>query len=139
VVSVSEERSIDWRFRYRGEIAAPVKVVYVDIDPRTIDEIGNWPEPQLFRAACPTCWSTWLTWRAIGFDFVLSAIGHAESADLKKVAEAISHLPSSSIRIRAPRGVGASFTGQEFRTAENKISHRSLPLVAKRARRSFDD
>ncbi len=27
-----ENRLIDWRFQARGEISAPVKVVYVDID-----------------------------------------------------------------------------------------------------------
>jgi len=126
-----EERSIDWRFRYRGEIAAPVKVVYVDIDPRTIDEIGNWPWSRSYFARLSDVLVNVAHVRAIGFDFVLSAIGHAESADLKKVAEGdLAFAKFLYPNPGPPVVLGASFTGQEFRTAENKISHRSLPLVA---------
>ena len=36
-----ENRTIDWRFQRRGEIPAPVKIVYVDVDSRSIGDIGR--------------------------------------------------------------------------------------------------
>ena len=42
-LSFLENKSIDWRFQNRGEIEAPVKVVYVDIDSLSLSEIGGWP------------------------------------------------------------------------------------------------
>src|SRR4051812_45010836 len=38
-----ENRTIDWRFVGLGEIEPPLNVVYVDIDARSIEEIGNFP------------------------------------------------------------------------------------------------
>ncbi len=37
-----ENKTIDWRFRARGEIDAPVKIVYVDIDTEAIQQY-RWP------------------------------------------------------------------------------------------------
>jgi len=36
-----ENKFVDWRFHYRGEIDAPIKVIYVDIDSQSISEIGG--------------------------------------------------------------------------------------------------
>ncbi|PMQ01613.1 MAG: protein kinase [Dictyoglomus sp. NZ13-RE01] len=38
-----ENRSIDWRFKWRGEIAPPDDIVIIGIDDTSINEIGNWP------------------------------------------------------------------------------------------------
>jgi adenylate cyclase len=38
-----ENKSLDWRFQYRGEIDAPVKVVYVNINSLSIASIGGFP------------------------------------------------------------------------------------------------
>ena len=82
-----EDRTIDWRFHYRREIAAPVKVIYVDIDSRTIDEIGNWPWSRSYFSRVSEVLLNVAHVRAIGFDFVFSQNGQAESADRQKLAE----------------------------------------------------
>ena len=132
-----EERTVDWRFRFRGEIAAPVKVVYVDIDSRTIDEIGNWPWSRGYFARVSDVLINTAHARAVGFDFVFSTNGQAESADRKKLVEG--DLEFGRFLVRGPPAfppvvLGASFTALEFRAAEGKIRHRTLPLVAERGR-----
>jgi len=124
-----ENRIVDWRFRYRGEIAAPVKVVYVDVDPRTIDDIGNWPWSRSYFAEVASTLVNVAHVRAVGFDFVFSPNGQAESADRKKLVEG--DLEFGRFLFRAPPVVlGASFTAGEFRSAEGRIEHRQLPRVA---------
>jgi len=124
-----ENRLIDWRFRYRGEIAAPVKVVYVDIDPRTIDDIGNWPWSRSYFAEVAGTLVKVAHVRAVGFDFVFSPNGEAESADRQKLIEG--DLEFGRFLFQAPPVVlGASFTAGEFRAAEGRIEHRQLPLLA---------
>jgi adenylate cyclase len=124
-----ENRTVDWRFRYRGEIAAPVKVVYVDVDSRTIDDIGNWPWSRSYFARVSDVLLNVAHVRAIGFDFVFSTNGQAESADRKKLIEG--DLEFGRFLFRGPPVVvGASFTAQEFRATEGRIRHRVLPRVA---------
>ena len=124
-----ENRTIDWRFRYRGELAAPVKVVYVDVDSRTIDEIGNWPWSRSYFARLSDVLLNVAHVRAIGFDFVFSTNGQAESADRKKLVEGDLEFGRFLFR-GAPVVLGASFTAQEFRAAEGRIRNRALPLIA---------
>lgn len=50
-----ENRTVDWRFQKRGELEAPIKIVYVDIDSRSISDFGNWPwtrHPMRYRRGC---------------------------------------------------------------------------------------
>jgi adenylate cyclase len=125
-----EHRTIDWRIRYRGEMAAPVKVVYVDVDSRSIDEIGNWPWSRSYFARVSDVLINVAHVRAVGFDFVFSTMGQAESADRKKMIEGDLEFGRFLVR-GAPVVLGASFTALEYRAAEGRIAHRMLPLVAK--------
>lgn len=123
-----ENRSIDWRFRYRGEIPAPVKVVYVDIDSRSIDDIGNWPWSRHYFAVVAKALVEVARVRAVGFDFVFSPNGEAESADRRKMAAG--DIEFGRFLYRGPPVVlGASFTAQEFRAPEGRVRHRVLPLL----------
>ncbi len=47
-----ENRVTDWRFRYRGPIDAPIKVIYVDVDSIALQEIGNMPWSRVYFANC---------------------------------------------------------------------------------------
>ena len=38
-----ENHLLDLRFRARGEIEAPVKLIYVDVDTRAVQELGERP------------------------------------------------------------------------------------------------
>jgi adenylate cyclase len=126
-----EDRTIDWRFHYRGEIAAPVKVVCVDVDSRSLDDIGNWPWSRSFFSRVSDVLLNVAHVRAIGFDFVLSTLARTELADQKKVIEGDREFAKFLYPTPGPPVVlAASFVAQEFRAAEQKIRHRVLPIVA---------
>jgi len=132
-----ENRTLDWRFRYRGEIAAPIKVVYVDIDSRSIGDIGNWPWNRHYFARVADALVGAARVRAVGIDVVFSPNGEAESADRKKLAAG--DLEFARFLFKAPPVVvGASYTATEFWAAEGRIAHRDLPLVARETRRLSD-
>ena len=48
-----ENQLLDLRFRVRGEIAAPVKLIYVDVDTRALQALGErpWNREQFGAAA----------------------------------------------------------------------------------------
>ncbi len=125
-----ENRTIDWRFRYRGEIPAPIKVVYVDIDSRAIGKIGNWPWSRSYFARVADALINVAHVRAVGFDFVFSPNGEAESADRQKLLAG--DLEFGRFLSKGPPVVlGASFTAGEFWAPEGRLEHRQLPLVAR--------
>lgn len=45
-----EDRSIDWRFHWRGEKDSPEDIVIIGIDDNSLTEIGNWPWARLIHA-----------------------------------------------------------------------------------------
>ena len=82
-----ENRTIDWRFQYRGEIPPPLKVIYVDIDSRSIDDIGNWQWSREYFARLTQALLNKAGVAGIGFDIVLVPSAPAEIADRKRLRE----------------------------------------------------
>ncbi len=128
-----ENRTIDWRFQKRGELQAPVKIIYVDVDSRSIDDIGNWPWTRHPFAAVTEALINRAKIKAMAFDFVLSPQGKAESADRNRLRAGDVELGRLVIKMPPatppPVVFAASFAANEFRAAEGKIVHRGLPLV----------
>lgn len=129
-----ENRTIDWRFRNRGELSSPLKIVYVDIDARSIEEIGNMPWTRHLFASVTESLIAQAQVKAIGFDFVLSPQGASQSADKKLMAEGDAKLGRFVVKyppaVPPPTVFGASFTAREFYAAEGKLTLRGLPLIA---------
>jgi adenylate cyclase len=78
-----EDHVSDWRFRYRGPIDAPVKVIYVDVDSIALQEIGNMPWSRSYFGTVAKTLITRAGVRAVGMDFVFTDAGVAESVDMK--------------------------------------------------------
>ncbi|MDB6169695.1 MAG: adenylate/guanylate cyclase with Chase sensor [Verrucomicrobia bacterium] len=72
VLDSLEERLLDWRYEERGEIEAPVKIVYVDIDAHSLDEIGGWPWSRAHFAQVAAALIGRGGARAVGIDIVFS-------------------------------------------------------------------
>lgn len=65
----------DWRFRLRGPIEPPVRLVYVDIDSPSIKALGNFPwNHELFAEVCSALVDAGKV-KAIGVDVVMSDQG----------------------------------------------------------------
>jgi adenylate cyclase len=128
-----ENKLLDARFRFRGPIAAPIKVVYVDVDSSSLDEIGNMPWGRQYFARVAKTLMDRGGAKAIGMDFVFSDQGVAESVDTKKLIAGNREL--GAYLNRTPEVViGASFAAAEFRDLSRnngRSTVRSLPLVAR--------
>ena len=72
-LSFFENKAMDWRFRQRGEIDAPVKLIYVDLDAETFREyLGERPWPRNEFGIISEILLDLGKVRAIGFDLVFS-------------------------------------------------------------------
>lgn len=81
-----ERLSVDFRFRARGPLPSPVKLVYVDIDGMALKELGHFPwERGVFARVCDTL-ITRCGAKAVGIDVVFSSEGIPNVADPVKVA-----------------------------------------------------
>jgi len=128
-----ENWTIDWRFQVRGEMPSPLKVVYVDVDSRSLQEIGNFPWSRHYFARVADALIRYGGVKAVGFDFLLSPAGQPELSDPKKLAEGDREI--AQFLFKGPPVVfAASFVAREFRAAEGKVLRRELPLVASETR-----
>jgi adenylate cyclase len=128
-----ENRILDWRFRFRGPISAPIKVVYVDVDSASVDEIGNLPWSRQFYERVAKTLIERGGAKAIGMDFVFSDQGVAESVDEKKLFAGNRTLGAYLNKTESVV-IGASFVAKEFRDMHRdsgRVKVRGLPLVAR--------
>jgi adenylate cyclase len=127
-----ENKFLDWRFRFRGPMSAPIKIVYVDVDSASVDEIGNLPwSRQIYALVAKTLIERGGA-KAIGMDFVFSDQGIAESVDEKKLFAGNRALGAYLNRTESVV-IGASFVAKEFRDMHRdsgRVKFRGLPLVA---------
>jgi Adenylate cyclase, family 3 (some proteins contain HAMP domain) len=123
-----EERAIDWRFLFRGEIDAPVKIVYVDIDSRSITDIGNQPWDRAYYAEVSDALLKAGKARAVGIDILFSDKGKSELTD-----EARFHAGTERLRRvldtqpPAPVVVAATYAAAEDRDINHQRIVRELP------------
>jgi adenylate cyclase len=141
-LNFTENKLLDWRFVYRGERAAPVKVVYVDIDDMSLSDIGGWPWSrdrflQVSRALIEQGGV-----KAVGFDVVLSDLGQTEIADTGKIQKAnkafASYLSGRMGNGEPPVVLAASFTAEDFRDQRNIKAKRKFPLIRSETRKIDD-
>ena len=125
-----ENRLLDLRFRYRGEIEAPVNLIYVDVDARAVELIGERPWSRAVFSQIAESLLDLGGARAVGFDFVFSRFNRSALVDEAKVAEGNKKF---AMMIRAhPRKVvlAAQYTpGNAITQADDTV--RQLPLVRK--------
>ena len=130
LLSFLEDKVIDWRFRYRGPIDAPIKVIYVNIDPLSLDEIGGWPWSREYFATVARTLVERAGARAVGMDIVFSDDGVAESVDRKKLVVG-NRVLGSFLRSAPNVVVGASYTAPDYRDINHKKKVREFPYVAR--------
>ena len=125
-----ENKLIDWRFRYRGEIDAPVKVVYVDIDSQSIAEIGGMPWSRTYFARVASALVERAGVKAVGIDVVFSENGVAESIDWNKRVQGNIEL-GKFLAKNPPVVLAASYAAALDRGIEGELVFRQLPLLSK--------
>ena len=82
----AREWAMDLRFRVRGEISSPVKVVYVDMDAISLDPtagkgIGGTPWSRHYYATVARALVEYGGAKAVGIDVLFSELGVSELTD----------------------------------------------------------
>jgi adenylate cyclase len=118
-----DDKLLDYRFRYRGEITAPVSVVYVDMDSQSLEELGNFPWPRSYFAQVGAALTQVGKAKAIGVDVVFSEVGVTESYDRPRWIAANLEL-ARYLRSDPAMVVAASYAAHEYRGDTGKQEHR---------------
>ena len=122
-----ENKLTDLRYRFRGEITAPVKVMYVDVDTRAVQHLGERPwNRENFGLAAAALLDTGKA-RGVGFDFVFSALGVSEMVDLKKIAAG--NVSLGRVIRKHPRIVLAAQYTEGAGTVQKEGKKREFPLL----------
>jgi adenylate cyclase len=124
-----ENKSLDWRFQYRGEIDAPVKVVYVNINSLSIASIGGFPWSRSFFSRVSSALINEGGAKAVGFDFVFSDLGLAQSVDLEQLVDGNKEF-MKFLGDEPPVVLAATYSGRRFLDINNNDRERVLPLIA---------
>ena len=121
--------AVDMRIRARGEIASDVKVVYVDMDDRSIDEIGGVPWTRDYYALVCRTLIEEAGVRAIGIDLVLSENGIPESVDRERMILGNREF-GQYLWGNPPVVLAAAFSASQFRDINGVRSTREIPYLA---------
>ncbi len=123
-----ENRLLDLRFLYRGEIEAPVKLVYVDIDTQAIEVMGEKPwSRELYANAIEALFEAGGA-QVVAVDVVLSKISNSRMVDAAKVRAG--NMELRRVMLAHPKQVvlAAQYTkGEAITQKEGTI--REIPLL----------
>jgi len=124
-----ENLSIDARYRVRGAIESPVRVVYVDIDSPAMEMFGNFPWNQaIFSRVCAGLMQEGGA-RAIGIDVVFSEAGVPNIADAAVVQRGKTEF-ARYLFANPPVVLAASYAGRgRYELEDGTVIDESLPLV----------
>jgi adenylate cyclase len=122
-----ENLLLDWRFRTRGELEAPVRVFYVDVDTRAVQRIGERPWNRARFAVAAQYLFEQGGAKAVGFDFVFSDFGHSDLVNVEDATKG--NIALARVARKYPQLVlAAQYTGGQARAQEGT---REFPLLRK--------
>jgi len=123
-----ENRLLDLRFRARGQIEAPVKLIYVDVDTEAIELIKEKPWDRAHFAAVIDALLAHGGAKAVGVDIVFSSYSNSRLVDPVKEAAGNSALRKMMMKHPLQVVLAAQYTGgAAMRTAEG--TQRQIPLL----------
>ena len=121
-----EHKLTDWRFRFRGELSSPVEVLYVDMDSKSISDLGNQPWDRAYYAEVCSALLTHGKVKAIGLDYVFSEKGQPELADATRLRAGNRKL-AEFLYAEPPVVLAASYVSAEDRDINGLPLVRELP------------
>lgn len=91
-----KDAAMDWRFRVRGEVESPAKIIYADLDARAmnLDRVGERPWDRQFFAEAGFLLLEYGQARVVGFDFVFSPKSMSRMVSDQKVVESNQNIAS---------------------------------------------
>ncbi len=123
----AENAVLALRYWWRGEISAPVKVAYVDVDTRGIQQLGERPWDRSDFAKAARVLMTEGKAKAVGFDFVFSDASFSKLVPRPEMAKGNLALGRTARDFPAVV-LGTNYAGGQGRLLENEI-HRAFPYL----------
>ncbi len=128
VLEPLERLSVDARFRVRGALPSPLKLVYVDIDGKAMTELGNFPwERGVYARVCEMILERGGA-KAVGIDAVFSNKGIPNVADLNKIARGNAEF-ARYLWKAPPVVLGVSYASGVQTTATGEVVERKFPFA----------
>lgn len=126
-----EQMLVDARFRVRGPLPSPLKLIYVDIDTEATLELGSFPwDRGIFAKVCEVLIKQGKA-KAVGIDVVFSEAGVPNIADRSAIKRG--HEEFGRYLFRGPPVVvAASYAGGTKIAADGTLRQRKFPLVGDR-------
>ena len=125
-----ENKLSDFRYYFRGEINAPVKIVYADIDTRAIEAMGEKPWSRALFADVINALLEAGEAQAVGVDIVFSKISNSRVVDAAKVREGNLALRRAILAHPKQVVLAAQYT-QGDAVTQTEGSIREIPLLRK--------
>ena len=125
-----ENKLLDLRFRLRGELAAPGKLVYVDLDTEAIELVGERPFNRAIYANVAEALLTAGGARVVAFDFVLSRISTSGLVDQNRARAGNSELRKVILAHPTKVVLAAQYTTGSSVVVEG-AEGREIPLLRK--------
>ncbi len=125
-----EDKLTDLRFRARGEITAPVKIIYVNVDAEAITELGRDPWDRTHFATVGRAILGGGA-KAIGLDFVFSEKGMPEIVDRARFSAGNHALFSFLNEFPDRVVVAAAYASQYDRDINGQPFVRAFPRIEK--------
>jgi adenylate cyclase len=124
----ADDQLLDLRFQARGEIEAPVNIIYADMDTQAIEELGNVPWPRSYFAEVCEALVGQGKALGVGIDIVFSEKGVSESYDRDRWIDANVQF-AKYLRGNPPVIVGAAYAAAEKRVAGGNRVTVGLPMI----------
>lgn len=122
-----ENHLLDLRFHLRGEIEAPVKLMYVDVDTRALQALGERPwNREKFGLAAQALIEAGGA-RTVGFDFVFSGLSGSDMIDEAKAAAG--KRAFGRVILKHPNILLAVQYTQGQAVTQDELTVRKLPLL----------
>jgi adenylate cyclase len=123
-----ENLSVNARFKVRGALPTPLKLVYVDIDTPSLTDLGNFPwDRAIFKEVCEMLVEHGKV-KAIGIDVVFSSAGVPNLTDLERFESG--QTAFGKFLFNQPPVVLASSYASGFQTApDGSTVPRIMPVV----------
>ncbi|MFM9029834.1 MAG: CHASE2 domain-containing protein, partial [Opitutaceae bacterium] len=125
-----ENKLLDLRFRFRGELNSPVNLVYVDVDTPAIELIGERPFNRAIYANVAEALLTAGGARVVAFDFVFSRISSSGLVDQNRARAGNSELRKVIIAHPSKVVLAAQYTTGGAVVVDGEQS-REIPLLRK--------
>ena len=124
-----ENMAMDWRFKIRGELDSPVKLVYVNIDTPALEIMGERPIPRQLYADAVEALFEFGGVRSVGIDIVFSSNSQSRLVNQRLVAQGNARM-REIVQKYPGLALAVSYTPRKTELSSDTESTINFPYIA---------